>query len=62
MGIEELDQAESILRQARHAAGLAAHHYFFLEATPHAYDAYRAAMEAEVEAELLLAVLAAEHH
>jgi len=47
-------QAHRLLRAARDAAGLAAYHYFFLDATADARAAYLAAIEAEAEAELFL--------
>ena len=59
---EALEQARSVLRQARQVAGRAAHKYFFRDATRDAYDAYLVALEAEVDAELHLADVAAEHH
>jgi len=50
----DLRAAGRILKAARDAAGLAAYHYFFQEATPEARAAYLAALEAEAEAWLLL--------
>lgn len=51
---QEVAQATRVLRSARQAAGLAAYHYFFAQATPEVRAAYVAALAAEAEAELLL--------
>ena len=58
---EEIVRAETLLRSARHTTGLAAHHYFFREDTPDARATYLAALEAEVEAELLYQELTERH-
>lgn len=50
----ELRRAETVRRTAARAAGLAAYHYFFLDAGPASRAAYLAAIEAESEAEALL--------
>ena len=50
----DLRRAESLRRTAAQAAGLAAYHYFFLDAGPSSRAAYLAAIEAEAEAEALL--------
>lgn len=48
---------ELLVKRARETSGLAAYHYFFLGASSSAQATYLAALEAETEAELLLAAL-----
>ena len=54
---EDVRRAESVFRSAHQTSGLAAYEYFFVSATPAARALYETAMEAEYEAEALLALL-----
>lgn len=58
---EALDRAAAVLQQARHAAGLAAYHYFFHDDSSAARDTYLSALEAEADAQLLLESLSGEN-
>lgn len=51
---EELALAEKVLRSASQAAGMAAYQYFFVQASPTARAVYEAALETEMEAQLVL--------